>query len=93
MIVKLRRDLFIDGSFFKASRWGTEVPDEINGLPVVAHSDKDKVTPSWALPKDAEILSAPLPRKSTKDEPLALSQVVKKAAAPKSFVDVMKDTD
>lgn len=93
MIVKLKRDLYLDGVFLKSSRWGTQVPDEINGRPVVAFKDKDKVKNCWVLPKDAEILDETLPQKSTKDEPLALSQVVKKAASPKSFVEAMEQKD
>lgn len=93
MIVKLRRDLYIDGVFFKSSKWGTEVPDEINGRPVVAFKDKDKQEGSWPLPRDAEILDAPLPQKKVKDEPLALSQLATKSATPKSFVKAMEEID
>jgi hypothetical protein len=93
MIVKLKRDLYIDGVFLKASKWGTEVPDEISGRPVVLDKDKAKHKSCWTLPKDAEILQGPLVTPKVKDEPTTLSQAAAKAAKPKSFVEAMDEIE
>ena len=91
MFVKLRRDLYIGERLFKARSYGVEIPDEIEGKPVVAHSEKGEG--KIALPKDAVILNAAPKEKKAKDPKVALSEMVAKAAAPQSFNAAMKKID
>jgi hypothetical protein len=78
MLVQFKRDYFFNGTVYNASRYGVEFPEEINGVPTV-------------LPKDAVRLDAPVERKVKKDEPISLGEMNKKAAKPKSFVEVMEE--
>lgn len=77
--------------FFKARPGGVEIPEKINGMPVVPWSEKGEG--KLSLPKDAVILSEPPKAKPTKDQKMALSEMTTKAAAPKSFTDAMKKSD
>lgn len=78
MLVRLKRNLFLGGHLYEASRFGVEIPAELDGQKVV-------------LPKDAEILSEPPSPKKAKDPKMALSQMGQ--AKPKGFVDAMKDQE
>lgn len=91
MLVKLRRDLYMGDYFFKARPGGVEIPDFIDGKPVVPHAQKGEG--KLALPRDAEILSEPPKAKPAKDPKMALSEVNAKAAKPTSFNDAMKKLD
>lgn len=92
MIVRLKRDLFLGGMLFRASRFGVEIPDVIEGKPVVLAADKKG--DCIVLPKDAERLDKQLPSPAPKkDEPVALSQLNKREAKPKTFVEAMEDNE
>lgn len=93
MLVKLRRDLFLGEYFFKARPGGIEIPDSINGKPVVMHSEKDKHADRYVLPKDAVRLDTANPPKPKQDEKIALSEFASKQAAAKSFVKAMEVND
>lgn len=94
MLVKLKRDLWVDGFFFKASRFGVEVPEYINSRPVVPASEAGKYSNAIPLPKDAEILSGEYsPPAVKKQEPVAISEIARKELKPKSFAEAMKPSD
>ncbi len=78
MLVRLKRDFFLGGHLYKASRFGVEIPGEIDGKPV-------------KLPSGAEILDkAPEPKKA-QDPAMALSKL--NQAKPKGFVEAMATKD
>lgn len=91
MLVRLKRDFFLGGQLFKASRFGVELPDEVEGKPVIPYSEKPNPK-GIMLPRDAEILSEIVEPKKAKDQPVALSQLAA-AAKPKSFAEAMKAED
>jgi hypothetical protein len=88
MLVKLRRDLFMGDYFFKARPGGVEIPDSIDGKPVVAYTEKGEG--KLALPKDAVILTQPPAPKTPQDQKMALSELVAKSSAPQSFKKAMQ---
>lgn len=93
MIIKLKRDLFLGGTLFKASRFGTEIPDMIEGKPVVTATATKPKGEHWVLPKDAVRLDELKEEKKVPDQPLALSQMNTTMAKPKSFVEAMKSDE
>lgn len=90
MIVRLKRDFFLGGSLFKASRFGAEIPDEIAGKPVVTFDSKKKEG-AWVLPADAEVLKQPLSEPPQKTAQTTFSEMANKVSKPKTFVEAMDD--
>lgn len=90
MLVRLKRNFFLGGSLFVASRFGTEIPEEVEGKPVVKH-DAKKTEGCWVLPPDAEILDAPPPQPTLKDATTTFSKMANETSKPRLFADVMKD--
>lgn len=78
MLVRLKRNYFLGGHLYSASRFGVEIPEEIDGV---------KVT----LPKDAVILDKAPERKKAPDPAMALSKL--NQAKPKGFVEAMQKTE
>lgn len=91
MLVKLKRDLFMGEMLYKARSSGTVLPDTIDGKPVVIHADPRLNSEVSRLPRDAEILSAPIPVKDKSEAPVALSKLGKTPA--KSFKEAIADID
>lgn len=91
MLVRLKRDFFLGGHLYKASRFGVEIPAEVDGKPVVPPSAPKPKVDHWPLPKDAVVLSGPVEAKPVKDPQQALSSL--NVATPKGFVDAMKNVD
>lgn len=91
MLVKLKRDLYLGEMLYKARSAGVEIPDTVNGLPVVEHADPRPNSEVSRLPRDAEILSAPIPVKDKTDTPMALSQLGKSKV--KTFKDAIVEDD
>lgn len=79
MLVRLKRNFFVGGHLYQASRFGVEIPESIDGVKV-------------NLPSDAVILDKP-PEKTKKavDPKMALSEMGQ--SKPRGFVEAMKDTD
>lgn len=77
--------------FFKARSGGVEIPDKIDGKPVVPYTEKGEG--KLALPKDAVILTKPPAPKPAKDPKMALSELVAKSSAPQSFQKAMEKKD
>lgn len=77
--------------FFKARSGGVEIPEKIDGMPVVPYTEKGEG--KLALPRDAVILTKPPTPKPVKDQKMALSELVAKTAAPQSFKKAMEKTD
>lgn len=90
MLVKLQRSLSLAGLRFRVRPEGTEIPDFIEGKPVVAFDKKGEPGKNWVLPRDAIILSEALPVESEKDEPTTLSQIAKSPQATQGFAEAMK---
>jgi len=78
MLVRLKRNFFLGGHLYSASRFGVEIPEEIDGV---------KVT----LPKDAVILDKAPEKKKAPDPAMALSKL--NQAKPKGFVEAMQKTE
>ena len=78
MLVRLKRNFFLGGHLYSASRFGVEIPEEIDGV---------KVT----LPKDAVILDKAPEKKKAQDPAMALSKL--NQAKPKGFVEAMQKTE
>lgn len=93
MIVWLKRDLFLEGTLYKSSRFGVEIPDEVAGKAVIFSGDPLPKKPYIILPKDAERLDKVTPTPPAKDQTMALSEMTRKAAKSASFVDAMKSDD
>lgn len=91
MLVKLKRDLYLGEMLYKARSAGVELPDTVNGLPVVEHADPRSNSEVSRLPRDAEILSAPIPVKDKSEAPVALSKLGR--APAKSFKEAITDID
>lgn len=91
MLVKLKRDLYLGEMLYKARSAGVELPDTVNGLPVVEHADPRSNSEVSRLPRDAEILSAPIPVMVKTDTPTALSQLGKSKV--KTFKDAIVSDD
>jgi hypothetical protein len=91
MFVKLRRNLFIGEHFFKARAGAVEIPDFIDGKPVVPHAEKGEG--KIALPRDAVVLGEATPKKQAKDQAMALSEMTKKVTSPQSFKKAMEVKD
>jgi len=91
MLVKLKRDLYAGEVLYKARLSGTEMPDTVDGKPVVEHADPRPNSEVSRLPRDAEILSAPIPVKDKAEAPVALSKLGK--APSKSFKEAIADID
>ena len=94
MLVRLKRNFYLEGRMYTASPYGVEMPEEINGTPVVSFDSPRRLEGNChVLPRDAEILvGAQEPEPEEQDEPIALSEMNKKAARPKSFVEAMDKT-
>jgi hypothetical protein len=90
MLVKLKRDFFLAGKLYAASPYGTEMPEEVGGKPLVFAGEKRE---GIVLPRDAERLDVAPVKPEKKAEPTALSEMTKKAAKPKSFVEAMSDDE
>ena len=91
MLVKLKRDLYAGEVLYKARLSGTEMPDIVDGKPVVIHADPRPNSEVSRLPRDAEILSAPIPVKDKPETPVALSKLGR--APAKSFKEAIADID
>ena len=89
MLVKLKRDLYMGETLYKARSAGVVMPDNIDGKPVVVHADPRSNLEVSRLPRDAEILSAPVAVKEKVEAPIALSKIGKTPA--KSFKEAMDE--
>lgn len=88
MQVLLKRGLFIGGSLYAASRYGTEIPDQVDGLPVVFPDDKVD-GPCILLPEDAERIGDTTKPVPEVEAPMALSEMATKTSKPKTFTEAM----
>lgn len=93
MIVRFHRDCFLGSMFIKARSEGVEIPDSIDGKPVVLFADRTDIKKETWLPKDAERLDAVVPAKTVKEAEVSLSQHTAKASKNKSFIKAMSKTD
>lgn len=89
MNVLLKRAFFIGGTLYAPSQYGTEVPNQIDGKPVV-FADEVPEGECVILPEDAERIGDTVkPEAKSKDEPMALSELNKKDAKPQTFTEAM----
>lgn len=85
MKLLLRRDLFLGGSRYRRSPYGTEVPNEVDGRKVVLFKEWGGDSSVIPLPRDAEMFDPGKPvqilptdlLQPTKTKPVALSQLPK----------------
>lgn len=88
MRVLLQRNLFLGGQRYRRDSYGTEIPDEVDGLKVVLYDknvsaeDREKV---MMLPKDVVLYTKPdrtrsndLLKNATATRPTALSELTPK---------------
>ena len=86
MFVKLKRNLFTGSHRFK--KGVREIPDHIDGLPVISAKDSLPAGKYFMLPSDAEILKSEPVMKAEVQVPVALSQMGKQKS--KTMVEVLK---